>query len=65
VPRDPTQFRQEVTTVAESKAPFQLIVSYNEWGEGTSIESSTVWASASGHGVYMDILHQVFAAYPR
>jgi RNA polymerase sigma factor (sigma-70 family) len=65
VPRDPTQFRADVTQVAESKDPFQLIISYNEWGEGTAIESATAWSSPSGHGIYMDILHQVFAAHPR
>jgi RNA polymerase sigma factor (sigma-70 family) len=65
VPRDPTRFRQDVTAEAESKAPFQLIVSYNEWGEGTAVESATAWSSSSGHGVYMDILHQVFGEYPR
>jgi RNA polymerase sigma factor (sigma-70 family) len=65
VPRDPAEFRQEVTTVAESRDPFQLIISYNEWGEGTAVESATAWSSPSGHGVYMDILHQVFAAHPR
>jgi RNA polymerase sigma factor (sigma-70 family) len=65
IPRDPTTFRQQVTEVAESKEPFQLIISYNEWGEGTAVESATAWSSPSGHGVYMDILHQVFGAYPR
>jgi RNA polymerase sigma factor (sigma-70 family) len=65
VARNPTTFRQNAVTVAESKSPFQLIVSYNEWGEGTAIESSTVWSSSSGHGVYVDILHQVFGEYPR
>ena len=64
VPRDPAAFQQEVTSVATSDEPFQLIVSYNEWGEGTSIESATAWPSASGHGVYMDILHQMFGEYP-
>lgn len=65
VPRDPTRFKSDVTKVAQSHAPFQLIISYNEWGEGTAAESATAWSSASGHGVYMDILHNVFSAYPR
>ena len=65
VPRDPARFQQDVTTVARSGDPFQLIISYNEWGEGTAAESATAWASPSGHGVYMDILHQVFGQYPR
>lgn len=37
----------------------------NEWGEGTSVESTKDWPSASGHGVYLDILHDVFGAHPR
>jgi RNA polymerase sigma factor (sigma-70 family) len=65
VPRDPARFKQDVTTVARSGDPFQLIISYNEWGEGTAAESATAWASPSGHGVYMDILHQAFGQYPR
>jgi hypothetical protein len=65
VPRDPARFKSDVTKVAQSRAPFQLIISYNEWGEGTAAESATAWGSASGHGVYMDILHDVFSAYPR
>jgi hypothetical protein len=65
VPRDPTKFRNDVTAVATSKAPFQLIISYNEWGEGTAVESATAWASASGNGVYMGILHDVFGTHPR
>ncbi|MFC1440620.1 sigma-70 family RNA polymerase sigma factor [Streptacidiphilus sp. N1-10] len=65
VPRDLARFRNDATTVATSGAPFQLVVTYNEWGEGTAVESATAWSSASGHGAYMDILHQVFAAHPR
>lgn len=64
-PRDPARFHQDVVAMAESKAPFQLIVTYNEWGEGTAVESATAWSSSSGHGVYVDILHQVFGEYPR
>jgi hypothetical protein len=65
LPRDVDRFRADVTTMAQSKAPFQLVTTYNEWGEGTSVESATDWPSASGHGQYVDVLHEVFAAYPR
>ncbi|MFD4604419.1 hypothetical protein ACFWPQ_41190, partial [Streptomyces sp. NPDC058464] len=65
VPRDLDRFRRDATTVATSGAPFQLLVTYNEWGEGTAAESATDWASASGHGAYMDVLHDVFTAHPR
>jgi hypothetical protein len=65
VPRDLDKFRKDATTVATSGEPFQLVVTYNEWGEGTAVESSTEWPSSSGHGAYIDILHQVFSAHPR
>jgi hypothetical protein len=41
-----------------SQARFQLITSFNEWGEGTSVESAEEWATASGYGTYLDILHR-------
>jgi hypothetical protein len=63
--RDINRFRTDVTTMAQSKAPFQLITTFNEWGEGTSVESTTAWPSADGHGQYIDVLHDVFAANPR
>ena len=56
--RDPDRFRADVRRMAASNAPWQLVTTYNEWGEGTSVESSTTWASPSGFGVYLDILHE-------
>lgn len=58
--RDLGRFREQVRQVARSGEPFQLIISYNEWGEGTACESASEWASATGHGRCMDILHEVF-----
>ena len=36
---------------------FHLITSFNEWGEGTAIESAPDWATSSGYGLYLDALH--------
>ena len=55
--RDPTAFASAVRSMVASRAPLQLITTFNEWGEGTSIESATQWASPSGYGTYLDILH--------
>jgi Glycosyl hydrolase family 99 len=55
--RDATRWAQNVRDMVASGAPFQLITTFNEWGEGTSIESASEWASASGFGTYLDILH--------
>ena len=40
-----------------SGAPFQLVTTFNEWGEGTAVESAQEWASSSGYGAYLDALH--------
>jgi hypothetical protein len=50
--RDPARFAQNVRSMVASKAPWQLITTYNEWGEGTSIEPSTAFGTT-----YLDILH--------
>ena len=46
-----------VVKMKESKLPWQLIVSFNEWGEGTAVESAVEWKSDSGYGIYLDCLH--------
>jgi hypothetical protein len=46
-----------VSSMIASGEPWQLITTFNEWGEGTSVESAVQWASASGFGHYMDVLH--------
>ncbi len=55
--RDPTTFQQNVNAMKASGATWQLITTFNEWGEGTATESATDWSTASGFGTYLDILH--------
>jgi hypothetical protein len=40
-----------------SAAPWQLVTTFSEWGEGTSVEDATEWQSTSGYGDYLDALH--------
>jgi hypothetical protein len=58
--RDPNRFAQNVADMIASNAPLQLVSTFNEWGEGTAVESATEWASPSGYGVYLDILHTAY-----
>ena len=44
-----------------SNARWQLVLTFNEWPEGTSVESAREWASPSGYGAYLDALHEVSA----
>lgn len=57
LPRDPARFRADVRAMKASGEPFQLVTTYNEWGEGTAVESAKEWASPSGRGRYLDVLH--------
>ena len=55
--RDVTRWTQNVKDMVASKAQWQLITTFSEWGEGTAVEPASQWASASGYGQYLDALH--------
>jgi hypothetical protein len=57
--RSPTRWQRAVQDMVASNAPWQLITTFNEFGEGTAVEPSAEWASASGYGTYLDALHAV------
>jgi hypothetical protein len=42
-----------------SRAEWQLVETFNEWPEGTAVESAREWASPSGFGTYLDAMHDV------
>lgn len=52
--RDPTVFRSELERMTKSGAFWQLVTSWNEWGEGTSIEPADEFGTT-----YLDILSDV------
>jgi hypothetical protein len=55
--RDIGRWQQNVREMAASGAFWQLVTTFNEWGEGTAVESAQEWASPSGYGGYLDVLH--------
>ena len=55
--RDLTRWNTNVSSMIASGDPWQLVTTFNEWGEGTSVESAMEWASTSSFGQYLDILH--------
>lgn len=58
--RDTTRFKANLATQLASGAQWQLITSFNEWGEGTSVEPAAQWSSASGFGEYLDAMHTAY-----
>jgi hypothetical protein len=57
--RDPATFSADAQHMVASRAPWQLVTTFNEWGEGTAVESAQEWATPSGEGTYLDILHAI------
>ena len=54
------EFCQNVKEMSEFDANWKLVVSFNEAGEGTMIESSPAWESDSGYGYYLDCLNKFY-----
>jgi Glycosyl hydrolase family 99 len=57
--RDLSRWGQSVADMNASPEPWHLVETFNEWGEGTAIESAQEWATASGYGAFLDALHSV------
>jgi len=55
--RDLQRWSQDLRDMVTSGQSWQLITTFNEWGEGTSVESAIQWATASAQGAYLDALH--------
>lgn len=55
--RDLNRWTANVKAMVASGEKWQLVTTFNEWGEGTIVESASQWASPSGYGQYMDVLH--------
>lgn len=55
--RDIARWNQNVRDMVASGAHWQLITTFNEWGEGTVVEPAAEWPSPSGYGPYLDALH--------
>ncbi len=60
--RDPVRWAQNVHDMVASGEPWQLVTTFNEWGEGSSVEPAAGWTSASGAGTYLDALRQAIGA---
>jgi hypothetical protein len=57
LPRTVRRFQGDIHAMIRSRARWQLVTTFNEWLEGTSVESAREWATPSGEGAYLDALH--------
>lgn len=56
--RDLTRWHASIRAMIAANEPWQLITTFNEWGEGTAVEPAEEWQSESGFGPYLDALHR-------
>ncbi len=56
-PRDLATWKQSIRDMITSAEPWQLVITFNEWGEGTSVEPADAWQTPFGYGEYLDALH--------
>ena len=57
--RDLERWRRNVRDMVASNEPWQLVTTFNEWGEGTAVEAASGWGAA-----YLDALASDGAASP-
>ena len=55
--RDLSRWEKDIRSMVESQTNFQLITTFNEWGEGTAVENAAEWTTSTGYGSYLDALH--------
>ena len=58
--RSLARFKRDLRAQVAGRARWQLVTSFSEWGEGTAVESAKQWASASGHGKYLDAMRRAY-----
>jgi len=57
--RDAARWGQNIRDMVASAEPWQLITTFNGWGEGTSVEPASEWASCETcTGIYLNYLHR-------
>jgi hypothetical protein len=61
LPRDARRFDSDLRRQVASGARWQLVTSFNEWGEGTAVEPSQQWQSPSGYGPYLDAMRSAYS----
>jgi hypothetical protein len=62
--RDLARFKADLGRQVASGAQWQLVTTFNEWGEGTSVEPAAHWQPGSGGSDYLDAMRNVYLGLP-
>jgi hypothetical protein len=55
--RDLDRWTVDLRSMVASAAPWQLITTWNEWGEGTAVEDAAEWSGPGAYGAYIEAMH--------
>jgi hypothetical protein len=55
--RDLSRWTTDLRSMVASGAPWQLITTWNEWGEGTAVEDASEWSDPGTYGAYIEAMH--------
>ncbi|MEP7104923.1 MAG: metallophosphoesterase [Chloroflexota bacterium] len=55
--RDLNRWEADIQSMVSSHDPWQLVTTFNEWGEGTAVEGSRSWPGGGSYGDYLQALH--------
>jgi hypothetical protein len=55
--RDLSRWTANLKSMVASGAPWQLVTTWNEWGEGTAVEDASEWSDPGVFGAYIEAMH--------
>jgi hypothetical protein len=55
--RDLAAWYADILAMVQSHEPWQLVTTFNEWGEGTAVEDAQEWSGGGPYGAYLQALH--------
>jgi hypothetical protein len=55
--RSLSRWKRNIRSMVASKVTFELVTTFNEWGEGTSVEKASQWPSPAPHGPFLQALN--------
>ena len=57
IARELAGWSAQTQAMVGSGVKLELVTSFNDWARGTEVEGAAEWASDSGYGAYLDVLH--------
>ena len=60
LPRDLTRFRRDLERQVDDRVQWDLVTTFNEWGEGTAVEPAREWTGSGAGGSYLQAIRAAY-----